>query len=294
MIPELPSAFAILETFAALAFVFFMMSLICSSVNEAICSLINLRGRKLRQGISKILNDENVDELFYHHPLVASMTKKSGGQGLPSKIPAKTFAIIMMNLIDIQGYPKKVSSSNVNSRTLSDDVVGGLQALLEDANGNLNKFRENIEHWYDASMLEVATWYKSHVQCIMMVIGFFLAIAMNVNAIAVTQALLKNPETRAQIIDLGQKVEKSQQAGTETTDAVAQFKDQVSVLKGLQMPIGWEGDTFDKLMSRDGWVMVLGWFLSGIAISFGAPFWFDLFNKLVAIRTGVKSSQKDT
>ena len=37
---------------------------------------------------------------------------------------------------------------------------------------------------------------------------------------------------------------------------------------------------------------VLGWLLTGCAVSLGAPFWFDLLNKFVVVRSTVKPFEK--
>jgi hypothetical protein len=57
----------------------------------------------------------------------------------------------------------------------------------------------------------------------------------------------------------------------------------------LKLPIGWikaETGGFRLLPGQQGklWLAVLGWALTAIALSFGAPFWFDLLLKLVNIR----------
>ena len=36
----------------------------------------------------------------------------------------------------------------------------------------------------------------------------------------------------------------------------------------------------------------LGWILTALAISLGAPFWFDLLNKFIVIRSAVKPHEK--
>jgi hypothetical protein len=38
--------------------------------------------------------------------------------------------------------------------------------------------------------------------------------------------------------------------------------------------------------------MLLGWLLSAIAISLGAPFWFDALNKIMVVRSTVKPREK--
>jgi hypothetical protein len=41
------------------------------------------------------------------------------------------------------------------------------------------------------------------------------------------------------------------------------------------------------------WITVLlGWFMTGLAVTLGAPFWFDLLNRLVVIRATVKPHEK--
>jgi hypothetical protein len=37
---------------------------------------------------------------------------------------------------------------------------------------------------------------------------------------------------------------------------------------------------------------ILGWLITGFAISFGAPFWFDLLNRMMVIRSTVKPHEK--
>ncbi|HEY8571586.1 hypothetical protein [Phenylobacterium sp.] len=38
--------------------------------------------------------------------------------------------------------------------------------------------------------------------------------------------------------------------------------------------------------------IVLGWFITALAVSFGAPFWFDVLNKFMVIRSTVKPAEK--
>lgn len=93
--------------------------------------------------------------------------------------------------------------------------------------------------------------------------------------------------------------------------------DRVRELRGrldaLGLPIGW-GEVRPASPRRDGCVAasptsgyfcdvwpygfslllasILGWLLTAFAISFGAPFWFDLLNKLMVIRSTVKPHEK--
>jgi hypothetical protein len=47
---------------------------------------------------------------------------------------------------------------------------------------------------------------------------------------------------------------------------------------------------------REAWnqlnTHLLGWILTAFALSFGAPFWFDMLNKIMVIRSTVKPREK--
>ena len=76
-------------------------------------------------------------------------------------------------------------------------------------------------------------------------------------------------------------------------------------LQALGLPIGWD-DKNDPKRNWTGWTWVgdrggwwdqlrwhwLGWFLTALAISLGAPFWFDILNKFIVIRSAVKPHEK--
>src|SRR5437868_2681852 len=62
-----------------------------------------------------------------------------------------------------------------------------------------------------------------------------------------------------------------------------------------ELPIGWNRSSYHKTLdelkewSYDFWLKLFGWLLGAIAISLGAPFWFDLLMKLVNLRrSGIK------
>ena len=56
-------------------------------------------------------------------------------------------------------------------------------------------------------------------------------------------------------------------------------------LSALGLPIGWGSDINGSI---NLWLRALGWILTTAALSFGAPFWFDMLVKLVNIRNVVK------
>lgn len=56
------------------------------------------------------------------------------------------------------------------------------------------------------------------------------------------------------------------------------------------VPLDWELKPADQ---QSWWFKSLGWIFTALAISLGAPFWFDLLNKLVNLRGAGKTPEKE-
>jgi hypothetical protein len=87
------------------------------------------------------------------------------------------------------------------------------------------------------------------------------------------------------------------------------FAKNQQAIKKLGLPIGWvhpEDDPTVELPRRwpgtnwageGGWLSqiywhFLGWLITAMAVSLGAPFWFDLLNKFIVVRSTVKPHEK--
>lgn len=97
---------SILDVAVGMIFVYLFLSLICTSINEAIASFFNTRGRNLLEGVKNLLNDQNFSGLakaVYDHGLVTSLSRNASDPGkdniLPSYIPSKTFALSMIDIL---------------------------------------------------------------------------------------------------------------------------------------------------------------------------------------------------
>ncbi|MBV9109631.1 MAG: hypothetical protein JO306_09525 [Gemmatimonadetes bacterium] len=63
---------AILDVITGLVFVYLILSLICSAINEYIAALLNKRGKMLVRGIQSMLRDVHLEHTVFEHPLMAS------------------------------------------------------------------------------------------------------------------------------------------------------------------------------------------------------------------------------
>jgi hypothetical protein len=45
--------------------------------------------------------------------------------------------------------------------------------------------------------------------------------------------------------------------------------------------------------NENNWYLkIIGWLITALAISLGAPFWFDILNKIMVVRSTVKPHEK--
>ncbi|HPH37906.1 MAG TPA: hypothetical protein PL108_09610 [Sediminibacterium sp.] len=78
-----------------------------------------------------------------------------------------------------------------------------------------------------------------------------------------------------------------------TKNRIVDIDDLLKKIDNKELPIGWSKKTWDEF-GENLLITLLGWFLAAVAISMGAPFWFDLLIKLVNIRrAGIKPKDKD-
>ena len=95
----------ILDVILGLSFVYLLLSLICSAVNEYIAGITNRRGKILIDGLERLLDDAgdpNLRTEFFQHRLIRSMYTPGRGGKLrpPSYIPARTFAMALLDVVE--------------------------------------------------------------------------------------------------------------------------------------------------------------------------------------------------
>ena len=109
---------SILEVAIGIIFVYLFISLICSSINEGIASLMNKRGKNLFEGIKNLLNDPQFTGLaqqLYTHGLVDGISQEAANPAkpnrLPSYIPSHTFALALLDIVGSQGLKESWSDA---------------------------------------------------------------------------------------------------------------------------------------------------------------------------------------
>ncbi|WKV11531.1 hypothetical protein [Marivirga harenae] len=217
-------------------------------------------------------------ELGVLNELYSSYNHKATGNGMHAEIKY---------LIDQQERKIrqwKVDHQQVTGENLvrlSTDAQGFLKNIWENSSHSIGDMKSEIAGWYDEYMERISGWYKKKMGLLLFVIGLLIAIGFNVNSIRIAQDLSTNQEMLNFITNQAIKYHESQDGQTTSFDYES-IKSEISQLNyglGLGNTDRWDENWF---------ISLIGYLITAFAISLGAPFWYDLLNKIVRLRTSIK------
>ena len=318
----------ILEVAIGLLFVYLLLSLLCSAVGEYIEAKFNNRAKYLKEGITLLLNDTagcgiDLASQLYAHGLVRPFYRD--GTKLPSYIPSRTFALALWNMAsavaagdkpggDAGGAAPGVTAdlkavrAAVASHLPNRELRSALLTLIDEAQGDVEKARRNIEEWYDGMMDRVSGWYKRRTTVLMLLLGFVVAAVVNADTINIANTLARDGALRSSLVAAAEQRMRTPLPATTAVgtpgevdaQATRNLQSAYNELNALGLPIGWTRATPSNRDDRrrvpdtfgDFFLKLVGILVTGFAISQGAPFWFDVLNKFMVVRSTVKPSEK--
>jgi hypothetical protein len=274
------------EVAIGLVFVYLIFSLFCSAIQEWIARLFALRASGLRNGLTELLHDKTLGAAFstalHDHPLIDALKpprrptlRRSDAVDYPSYIAPQTFALAVMDLM-------------ARGQQLPASLQALLRGLVPATDAEL--IRRRLEQWFDDSMGRLSGWYKRRTQAVLYLIGLVATLALNIDTVRITRQLTKEPATRAALAAEAAAIDRP---GTTVDSVAAKLDRHLAALDASGVALGWP-DGF--LRYHDGAAVaagVLGLAMTTLALSLGAPFWFDALNKLGSLRqTGTPPGEK--
>ncbi|NJN74037.1 MAG: hypothetical protein HC799_15105 [Limnothrix sp. RL_2_0] len=211
-------------------------------------------------------------------------------------------------------------------------IADQTQAKIEDVEEGIQEFKRGVEDWFDKGMQRANGVYKRNSKGFAFVLGVIIAVVANVDTFYMVNQLSHDSVLRGMIATQAGNIDFE----VDTPENRGDLQQQNSFeIEDLDLPIGWSPDNqsqqalyrlgikeseegkyqsfdeetgepmivnfeefFSPLERGWGWVkQAMGWLISGIAISMGAPFWFELLSKVVDIKntggTGPKAETQD-
>jgi len=302
-----------LDVAIGMVLVYLLLSFVAAAVREGVETLFKERSQFLQRGVTELLHDPDLTAALFSHPQVSALYRGDYAEAmrnkqLPSYIPSRNFALALLDIAVRGRDPNSASEAGPGAAPLSLPSIrqnvsrignAAVQRVVLSAidlsGGDFARAQASIESWFDSSMDRVSGWYKHRTQRILIVTGIIVAIVANVDTIRVAHSFYNDPGQRQLAIAMAGSLTKEPPPGTaragDTTQTVR--SDSLSTemlhrLDGLKLPIGWP----DPAFPREWYMRILGWLITGFAISFGAPFWFDLLNRMMVVRSTVKPDEK--
>jgi len=296
-----------LEVAIGVIFVWLLLSLVCSAANELIASWLGWRAKDLESGLHSLLREPKMVERVYDHPLIRSLSR---GDQKPSYLPSRAFALALMDelvtlrntpagkateaVLDVQKRAEALSQMRATIAGIDDSHLGKplKQALLTaigSTGDDIDKAQRSIEEWFNDAMERVSGWYKQRTQWALLTLAFSFTLLMNLDSLMIVDTLGRNPTLRQALVQAAtQQVSQAPSGSTSQATPYEKLNNDLSKLQGLGWPVGWSFPRDTPQSIEAGINKVVGLILTALAASLGAPFWFDVLNKIIRLRTSLK------
>jgi hypothetical protein len=342
---------------------------------------------------------DSMAKAFYSHPSVKYLGQ-SALDSKPSYLGPENFSTTLVKLLRGEDFVDKTKEMEAIGKTLFEklQVTSGnkdnpvvasidpetlehLKQLYIDSSGKIEDFKKLVENWFDETMQRASGWYKKQTQLVLFIIGIVVAVAFNIDTIAIYNILSKDKKAREEFVQLAANAAVKYDTLNQKLTRVP-VKDSVPVVEKdstgtIKDTTGWNYTERDTILVSDkelkeakamllddmneasnilgigrdwndscskcrqtmvsitnsnlpgaqkeaciealrcggipchnkfcvngrgflqwhplqkgGIVTLVGWLLTALSISLGAPFWFDMLNKIMQLRGSVKPKEE--
>jgi hypothetical protein len=324
--------FPLLDIAIGLTLIYTFFSLLVSELTEFLTTALRWRATHLQRGIMTLLGESlalrhqpdqfknTITGRLYYSSLIGSMTQQSRRYRLfvgPSYIPSDVFADALLEVLQAMPEVERREPQLHQSADQSMGQLARLMSKLEDSDQlpsrlkdnlkrlasrtqaqarttelQMEQFRHEIALWYDHSMDRLSGTYRRNVKAFTVLIGSILAVLINADSLYMLRRISENTATRSVIIQNAVQIQGCQDdlSSSQCMNKMADLLDSTTV------PIGWHPVNFQQQFPQLNLVYLLkaalGWLLTGIAISMGSRFWFQILDQLIQVReTGEKPAE---
>jgi hypothetical protein len=281
-----------IDVLLALVFIYASGAVFCSLLLEMFAAWARARAKLLQEALVSILGEQDAQKV-YAHPLVSAMFERHDRP--PSYLPATVFARSLLDGLRAPSeWMEPISADKVVEgikRITHMPLRDNLASLYAASGGDLAKLEKGISEWFDLVMERMTGWYRRKTQLPLLCIAFVTVVAFNLDTFHMVRTLWTNSAFREPLVE-----EAVAAATTEVHEIMSEKArgtlERLEKARGTleRLPFGWTeannpaGDRNAVTEIRNWLVRLAGWMASTLAISLGAPFWFDVLRKVVDIR----------
>ncbi len=321
---------ALIETIAAIAFVYALLSVIASAFKEMLEAYVQKRKTDLKAAITDLLGTTGAEALF-KTSVLSVVTSTITASAYPDQ--AKDWP----SYLDPENFVKALTalSESDKQRFKALWTASPLGQSIGEFNAGVTAQIDQIKLLYTQRMERVQGSFKRNAQRWLCGIGFVLAVALDADTLHLARQLGTDSTARALVIAMAEKnsnadfMKANCSAGTTgtpsaggtptspppgsaaavagaaaaatagpTVDAKSDAQALIACLdSSLPGVLGWSDIRKKQIWTtypdlRIALLALLGYLLTAFAVSLGAPFWFDLMNKVSNLRATLKPIAK--
>jgi hypothetical protein len=294
------SGLDMLDAFIGLVGIYLTLSLLVTAIGEGISQAAGMRGRNLRQVFTGLVGKTHTREL-YLHPRIRQLMQYDApnsalrkiwlrlGFGLPSYIPADIAIEVLLEqqlgapLLQLRQSPLEIQQRL--ERLPPSSTRSSLLYFWHQASADPQQFQILVQDWFNDRCDRAVGWFKRKLGILQLIIGMGVAIGMNVDSIALYQKLFSDPVARQQAVLLAENLAANPQLAAELCrEDKSSCMDTMTLKQQLTQTAPLLGRNADAAVLPSDPLTWIGYLLTAFALSLGAPFWFDILQKLMAVK----------
>ncbi len=306
----------ILEVGIGLVFVYLLLCLLCSGINEAVARVLAWRSKTLEEALKKLLNNPELLKEMYQNSLLSELHldrwyHKILGflpvfkqRGKPTSVPTQSFVMALFEYLlknaknmsreDIEKLLDDLPDGDLKKALLT--IFNSIDTQIDKVEDIVARLKEGVATWFDDKMEQLTAWYKRKAKVGIFIIAVLVISFLNIDTFMIGSSLYHNSELRDSVVNAAAEMAKTE---SEPAALAGKVEDMIDEFYGkfqfLGLPIGWAPDlpgeeNKDPRGVPDGFMewlyKVLGLLVTAIAVTLGAPFWYRKLQALIRMRGG--------
>jgi hypothetical protein len=304
-----------LEVIVGMIFTFMVLSLLSTTLNELLSAWRGWRGFYLEEGLKRLLeydDDPKVYEAFKKNPFFRQLMQHKAPLRVsqaPAYLSSADFTSILFNVLKKKGVPVEKVEDLLADLPANSQLKDVLEQIKDEGHQNVKAYEARLQNWFDGVMGQASGWYKRHLQVVTILVGFVVAGVLNADSFQIYSNLSTNAVARQSLNSMAQAAVDKGAAPTTASilpdsirkDSIGSYNEvkekfnqavqsqEVAQLTNI-LGLGWR--VGDGEVGLKHWLIrLLGWLITALAISLGAPFWFDVLKKIITIRSSGETAQ---
>ena len=290
---------ALVDVAIGVTLVYVGVSIFVSIISEFLSNLFSLRGQQLAASLTALFNKSGLKDTPAFKPLLDALNQAG------SYVDPHVLAQVLIAVVKDPTPPASGSTLPIAANLLAgidklpeSQLKTALGTIARSTDAATDEIVKEVSDTIDRSLKVLGERYKKYMSRITLGLGLAVALILNIDTVSLVSTLYEDKELRDELVTTADeyvkqatpelvatcpKLSQDELAKKPECDAVLALGHAINHRSGSigKLPFGWPNgfDLSSTTLSR-----VLGWLLTGFAASLGAPFWFDLLNRISNVR----------